>query len=91
MAAVVHVASGTVVEIHGHTDSQGNPEGNQKLSEQRAFAVKSWLEKKSPVNFPSGRVRVFAHGSSNPIAPNGTDEGRAQNRRIEIVATGPGA
>ncbi|MEO7715861.1 MAG: OmpA family protein [Capsulimonas sp.] len=79
------IASGTVVEVHGHTDNQGNPATSKPLSEARAFAVKQWLEAKSPVNFPEGRVRVFAHGDSNPIAPNTTPEGRARNRRVEIV------
>lgn len=79
------VASGTAVEIHGHTDSQGTPDGNMALSESRAFAVKQWLERRSPVNFPSGRVRVFSHGQQNPVAPNASAEGRAQNRRVEIV------
>jgi outer membrane protein OmpA-like peptidoglycan-associated protein len=83
------VASGTTVEVHGHTDSQGNPQANMELSEARAFAVKKWLEKQSPVNFPAGRVRVFAHGQTNPVAQNSTEAGRAQNRRVEIVlATG---
>jgi outer membrane protein OmpA-like peptidoglycan-associated protein len=79
------VASSTAIEVHGHTDSQGDPKSNMQLSEDRAFAVKSWLEKQSPVNFPSARVRVFSHGQENPVAPNGTPEGRAQNRRVEIV------
>ena len=79
------VAGGAVVEVHGHTDNVGGADTNQKLSEERAFAVKSWLEQQSPVNFPSGRVRVFAHGSTNPVALNSTPEGRAQNRRVEIV------
>ena len=79
------VASSTAVEIHGHTDSIGTPEKNMALSEARAFAVKQWLERQSPVNFPSGRLRVFSHGQENPVSPNGTAEGRAQNRRVEIV------
>jgi outer membrane protein OmpA-like peptidoglycan-associated protein len=79
------VASGTAVEVHGHTDSQGDPRGNMTLSEERAFAVKTWLERQSPVNFPQGRIRVFAHGQENPVAPSSTAEGRAQNRRVEIV------
>ena len=74
-----------MIEIHGHTDSQGNPMSNMGLSEQRAFAVRHWLEKQSPVNFPEGRVRVFAHGQQNLVAPNSTPQGRAQNRRVEIV------
>jgi outer membrane protein OmpA-like peptidoglycan-associated protein len=79
------VASATAVEVHGHTDAQGNPDANMKLSEERAFAVKAWLEQKAPVNFPQGRIRVFAHGQTNPVAPNTSEEGRAQNRRVEIV------
>lgn len=79
------VASATVVEIHGHTDAAGHPDANMRLSEERAFAVKQWLEQKAPANFPEGRVRVFAHGQTNPIAPNGSESGRAQNRRVEIV------
>ena len=67
------------------TDSQGNPATNMSLSEARAFAVKSWLEKQSPVNFPKGRIRIYAHGQQNPLAPNGTPQGRAQNRRVEVV------
>jgi OmpA-OmpF porin, OOP family len=79
------VAGGTAVEIHGHTDNVGNPQSNMNLSEERAFSVKQWLERQSPVNFPEGRVRVFAHGQENPVAPNSTDEGRAKNRRVDIV------
>ncbi len=79
------VAGGTLVEIHGHTDNKGTADQNQKLSEDRAFAVKKWLEKESPVNFPDGRVRVFAHGMSEPVAQNDNEEGRAANRRVEIV------
>ncbi len=79
------IAGGTLVEIHGHTDGQGGPDANQKLSEERAFAMKEWLESRSATNFPDGRVRVFAHGMSQPIAPNTNEEGRAKNRRVEIV------
>lgn len=79
------VAGGTAVEIHGHTDNVGNPQANMNLSEERAFAVKQWLEQQSPVNFPEGRIRVFAHGQENPVAPNSTDQGRARNRRVEVV------
>ena len=79
------VAGGTVVEIHGHTDNVGSLDANQRLSEERAFAVKNWLEQQSTTNFPQGRIRVFAHGSTNPVAPNSTAEGRAENRRVDVV------
>ena len=79
------VASGTLVEVHGHTDNAGNADGNMKLSEDRAFAVKRWLEKQAPTSFPEGRVKVIAHGQTEPVAPNGSAEGRAKNRRVVIV------
>ena len=85
LTATVTDAGGTAVEVHGHTDNVGSVDANQKLSEERAFAVKTWLEQQSSSNFPQGRVRVFAHGSTNPVAPNATPDGRAQNRRVEIV------
>ena len=77
------VAADTNVEIHGHTDNVGDPGKNMQLSEARAFAVKSWLEKQAPVNF-RGRIQVFSHGQTQPVAPNTSEGGKAQNRRVEI-------
>jgi outer membrane protein OmpA-like peptidoglycan-associated protein len=79
------VASGTIVEIHGHTDAQGNADANMRLSEDRAFAVKRWLEAKAPSSFPEGRIRVVAHGQTEPVSSNATVDGRAKNRRVVIV------
>lgn len=79
------VANNLRVEIHGHTDNVGDPAKNMSLSEERAFAVKNWLEKKSPNNFPQGRTQVFAHGQSQPLAPNSSAENKAKNRRVTIV------
>lgn len=79
------VASGTMVEIHGHTDAVGNADANMALSEQRAFAVKHWLEASAPSTFPDGRIKIVAHGQTEPVAPNGSSEGRAKNRRVVIV------
>ncbi|MFL5384193.1 MAG: OmpA family protein [Longimicrobiaceae bacterium] len=73
------------VEIHGHTDNVGDPAANQQLSEDRALAVKQWLEQRSASTFPPGRLRIFAHGSTQPIQSNRTPEGKAANRRVEIV------
>lgn len=79
------VAGSLAIEVHGHTDNTGSKSVNDQLSEDRAFAVKHWLEAKAPANFPTGRVRVFAHGPSVPVASNGTEAGRAENRRVVIV------
>jgi OOP family OmpA-OmpF porin len=79
------VASGTVVEIHGYTDNQGSHATSLPLSQARAGAVMHYLQTTHPVNFPQGRIRVFAHGEANPIASNATAAGRAQNRRVEII------
>lgn len=79
------IASGATVEIHGHTDNQGDPSANMKLSESRAFAVQSWLQNRGAASFGKDRLQVFAHGSTEPVAPNTTNAGRAQNRRVEII------
>jgi len=79
------VAGGTAIEVHGHTDNQGLLEANQVLSEKRAFAVENWLKAHASANFPDARFHVFAHGASEPVAPNDTEAGRAKNRRVEIV------
>lgn len=73
------------VEVHGHTDNVGDAGANQQLSEDRAIAVKQWLERRSAATFPPGRVRVFAHGATQPVESNRTEPGRAANRRVEIV------
>ena len=79
------VANNLKVQVHGHTDNAGDPSKNMTLSEQRAFAVKQWLEAKSSNNFPEGRISVIAHGQTNPVVPNDTPEGKAKNRRVTIV------
>jgi outer membrane protein OmpA-like peptidoglycan-associated protein len=79
------IAGNTVVEIHGHTDNTGNPNGNMVLSEGRARSVKAYLESKAPANFPKGRLKVVAHGQTEPVADNANETGRAANRRVEII------
>ena len=85
LAGDLLVASGTVVEIHGYTDSQGSHATSLPLSQARAAAVQHYMQTKAPVNFPTGRIKVFAHGEANPVASNATAEGRQKNRRVEIV------
>ncbi len=79
------VAGSLKVAVHGHTDNSGDPQRNQQLSEDRAMAVRRWLETKSASAFPQGRIQVFAHGATEPVASNQTPAGKAQNRRVEIV------
>jgi len=69
------------IEISGHTDNVGNEATNVKLSEQRAKAVCDYLISKS---IDPGRMAHKGYGSSMPIAPNDSEEGRKQNRRVEF-------
>ena len=85
LASDLIIAGNTSVEVHGHTDNLGNPATSLPLSEKRAFAVKSYLERMSRVNFPEGRVRVYAHGQSQPLVPNNSPQNYAKNRRVEVV------
>lgn len=79
------VAGRLKVAVHGHTDNTGDPQRNQQLSEDRALAVQHWLEQRSRSAFPAGRVQVYAHGATEPVASNTTPAGKAKNRRVEIV------
>ncbi|MFH2141179.1 MAG: OmpA family protein [Bacteroidota bacterium] len=69
------------LEINGHTDNVGTPEYNQDLSENRSKAVKDYLKSK---NISENRLSHKGYGSSKPIATNQNEEGRSQNRRVEI-------
>ncbi|QIW15197.1 hypothetical protein A4G20_01985 [Pasteurellaceae bacterium RH1A] len=70
-------------EISGFTDNTGNAEANQKLSEARANAVRNYLLNQG---VPADALNAVGYGQANPVADNGTAEGRAQNRRIEFNA-----
>ena len=70
------------MRIEGHTDSTGSKAGNQALSQQRAAAVVGWLLKNG---ISTARLAAAGLGDTKPIADNGTDEGRAKNRRVELV------
>lgn len=76
------------VRIEGHTDSVGNDETNQALSERRADSVRDALLDRST---PAERVRTVGYGESRPIAGNDTSGGRQQNRRVEIVISDDGS
>jgi len=79
------IAGALIVTVNGYTDSVGSHATNLDLSERRALAVKNWLQKKTPSNFPENRFRIHAFGDDNAIASNQTAEGRAKNRRVEIL------
>jgi hypothetical protein len=71
-----------LIEISGHTDNTGTDKDNQLLSENRAKAVADYLIMKG---IDKTRVSFKGYGSINPIVSNNTDEGKAKNRRVEII------
>lgn len=72
--------AGSVVEIGGYTDNQGNPEANKKLSQSRADAVKQAL---IGYGVDAVTLKAVGYGDSNPVGDNSTADGRFKNRRIE--------
>lgn len=70
------------IEIHGHTDSVGTEERNKDLSSRRATAVQSYL---ATHQIAAERAVARGFGATKPLADNGTENGRRQNRRVEIV------
>ena len=69
------------VEVAGYTDNLGPSGRNLRLSRQRAAVVKAYLVRKG---VDANRLVVRGYGSANPVAPNTTTTGRAQNRRVEL-------
>jgi outer membrane protein OmpA-like peptidoglycan-associated protein len=72
----------SVIEVAGHTDSVGSDQYNQSLSQRRADGVAAYLASQG---LPRARVVTVGAGEGHPVASNDTDEGRAQNRRVEIT------
>lgn len=81
VAAVLAEYEQTYVDVYGHTDSTGSDAYNQTLSEQRASSVAGYLSTKG---VQSARLGTRGFGESQPIADNNTEEGKAENRRVEI-------
>lgn len=69
-------------EVEGYTDNVGDKAANQKLSEQRARSVANWL---IDHGVDRDRLTVKGYGESNPVADNSTPQGRARNRRVELI------
>ena len=81
-AAALKAAPGLKVEVGGHTDNVGTPQANEKLSGDRAQAVMAALVKRGVA---ASRLTAKGYGQSSPIADNRSEEGRAKNRRVELV------
>ncbi|MBI4910893.1 MAG: OmpA family protein [Acidobacteria bacterium] len=85
VSGIVLAHPGLKLEIEGHTDSIGSEEFNQRLSEQRASAVREYLQSQG-VGGDTMTSRGF--GKTQPVASNNTNEGRQRNRRVEMVVSG---
>jgi len=70
------------ITIIGHTDSQGSDQSNMELSQRRAATVQSFF---AAHGIPSDKINATGAGESQPVADNNTPEGRANNRRVEII------
>jgi len=85
LAEVVALLKGDAtlkLSIDGHTDNVGNAKTNLDLSKKRAESVKKYLTGKG---VDSARLKTGGCGDTKPVGPNETEEGKAQNRRVELV------
>ena len=71
----------TIIDVYGHTDSQGSDSYNKELSQRRAVSVATVLANQG---VDQRRFYIDGRGESDPIASNATESGRSQNRRVEI-------
>jgi outer membrane protein OmpA-like peptidoglycan-associated protein len=78
----MEIARGMSIRLEGNTDSFGDKWSNQRLSEFRAQAILEYLVTRG---VPRGRMVAKGNGPSNPLASNFTPEGRAQNRRTDVL------
>lgn len=82
--AIKQAPAGTVIEVGGHTDNTGDAAANMTLSQQRADAV---VAKLGELGVAAGTLTAKGYGQTKPRASNDTEEGKAQNRRIEFAVT----
>ncbi len=82
LAAVLTAYPNVTTSVRGHTDSTGGPIASKKVSADRAAAVKQ-----APIDrgVPAARIESEGHGSEQSLASNDSEEGRARNRRVELV------
>jgi outer membrane protein OmpA-like peptidoglycan-associated protein len=86
LAGVMLVFSKTTMQVEGYTDNVGSEATNMTLSTARAKAVADFLQSQG---IASNRLTSVGKGPADPVAPNETPEGRAQNRRVEIISSEP--
>ncbi len=84
LAAVLKAYPGVHIEISGHTDNTGDANKNLMLSTQRALAVRQKLQ---ALGVAANRLSSKGYGQTKPIADNGTDQGRQENRRVDVRVT----
>ncbi len=84
VAKVLKAYPNVAIELQGHTDSSGNADKNQQLSERRAKAVKTYLVNKGVA---TKSLASKGYGSTKPVASNDTQEGKRKNRRTDLVVT----
>jgi outer membrane protein OmpA-like peptidoglycan-associated protein len=85
IASIVRAHPGLHLEVDGHTDNEGGDAYEQRLSEQRAAAVRDVLVR---AGIPPSAIVTRGFGKSRPLLSNDTSAGRAQNRRVEVVISG---
>lgn len=82
VAIVLRKYNRSLIDINGHTDSTGSLAHNQGLSERRAASVANYLGARG---IDQRRISTMGFGPSQPVASNASPEGRAQNRRVEVL------
>jgi outer membrane protein OmpA-like peptidoglycan-associated protein len=82
VAIVLNKFNKTLIDVNGHTDSTGSLAHNQGLSERRAASVANYLGSRG---VDQRRMSTLGFGPSQPVASNATPDGRAQNRRVEVL------
>ena len=84
LVALMKAYKTSAIRVEGHTDNTGDAGANLNLSKQRALAVKKYLMDNG---IAAARIAADGLGQTKPVGPNTTDEGRAQNRRVDVYVT----
>lgn len=80
---VIQLFPDVQIVVEGHTDASGDPASNVSLSEKRAFSVMQYL--RQSLLIPADQISSMGYGADKPVASNQTKDGRAKNRRIDII------